>query len=557
MRRLDHVRQLLPLCQSGLGWSAVDQTPICAGCTATMQRVEAASMKQRQGTPLLQSAGGPASFRASFHTTTALHSQAQTAAAVEDTSARASDVEAANTPPPTEDDAFLQQAQRVTEGPLATYAKGRLDGLYRKDERQEAAMMALQRLYDELQAVTPKERRRPSGLTMVDNIDNASKGRTAWWQGLSKFIGGSPEAAPQAPRLRGLYMYGGVGVGKTMLMDVFAHASPPEFKVLRSHFHDFMLEVHAQLRVYSSHQDPLAQVACNIVRSTKVLCLDEFFVTDVADAAMLNRLFGHMWDRGLVLVATSNRSPDALYEGGLQRNLFLPFIARLKKETVVHDMASPTDYRKLAHHRRGLYFTPVDFPDPSEELERRFSEMTASHTVAPARIQVMMGRYLDIPQAGGPVARFDFDTLCGRPVAAADYIALVGSYHTLMLSGVPIFNAANRSPAYRFQTLIDVLYEHRVRLFCSAEGQPWELFDNVVTQTEGRIRRHTEGDEDLVIDDNLGFAKERSISRLTEMQSLEYLTAHAELHAPELLLALQEAAALERSSKRNQPRRKN
>lgn len=288
-----------------------------------------------------------------------------------------------------------------------------------------------------------------------------------------------------------------------------------------------MLDTHTSLRRHQSTADPLALVADDIASTTRVLCLDEFFVTDVADAMILHRLFARLWDRGMVLVATSNRHPDALYEGGLQRDLFLPFIRRLKEECVVHDMASPTDYRQLAHHRAGMYFLG---PSGDEDLYERFMELANSNPVRPVEVEVAMGRHLLMPRvgektisqrnsstkmcmttpgkfaqwdhlhlrkfsrclaslhpiAGGCIAHFTFSELCDRPLGAADYIALANSKHSLAIAGIPKFTAANRTSAYRFVTLIDVLYEHRVRVLCSAEALPVDLFDNIMTHQEAK-----------------------------------------------------------------------
>ncbi|PRW45043.1 vacuolar -sorting-associated 33-like protein [Chlorella sorokiniana] len=445
-------------------------------------------------------------------------------------------------------DPFLLQVEPGAAGPLAAYSEGRLRGMYRKDERQELTITKIQRIYDELKERLGGERslRKGRGLTLVDAAPEPSGG--GWFSGL---FGGSKAreestAAAAAPAVQGLYMYGGVGVGKTMLMDLLVKEAPPYFQLERTHFHDFMIEVHQRLRHFASRPDPLAHVADEIVDQTRVLCLDEFFVTDVADAMILHRLFGRLWDRGLVLVATSNRHPDALYEGGLQRNLFMPFIHRLKDQCVVHDMESKTDYRKLAHHHRGLYFVT---PSREEDLYERFMELTNNQPVRKQYVDVAMGRQLELPRAGGCIALFTFEELCNRPLGAADYIALANAKHTLALSGVPIFNATNRQAAYRFVTLVDVLYEHRVRFLCSAEAMPFELFENIQTNQEAREARgatgaaHSYADSggaSEVVDDNLGFAKDRTISRLTEMQSEEYLRAHAKAHAPELLLALGE-----------------
>ncbi|CAL5221501.1 g3705 [Coccomyxa viridis] len=435
-----------------------------------------------------------------------------------------------------ERDDFLDSITQ-TEGPIALYKQNRLSGRYRRDPRQEKTILALQELYDQLRSgIRP---RRPSGLTITDHVGPTKK-RAHWWQGL---LGGSESERPKAPR--GLYMYGGVGTGKTMLMDLFAESAPPEFQLRRTTFHDFMLDVHSRLHRMERTSDPLTLVAAQLVSEFKVLCLDEFFVTDVADATMLNRLFSQMWERGLVFIATSNRAPDGLYEKGLQRDLFVPFIERLQRETVVHDISSKVDYRRLAQHRRGLFYTRHDFEDPDAEVEAQFRALAdACHeAVGPTEIKVMMGRKLPIPQACGGICMFSFMDLCGKPVAAADYIALCAHFHTLVLKGVPIFKGSNRQEGYRFLTLVDVLYEHNIRLFCSSEGLPFELFQHIMTRSQANEPKVMQGaHDDDIIDDNLGFSKERCISRLTEMQSFEYLIEHARQHSPQLMLALEQAS---------------
>lgn len=433
-------------------------------------------------------------------------------------------------------------------GPLLAYTQGREEGLLRPDPLQEATIQQLQRLYEDLVAAIPAPagRRGASGLTLVDAAGPgpgaaAEEGRRPWWTTLFGSLGTDLEASAGEgePAVQGLYMHGGVGCGKTMLMDLFAACAPPHFKLLRTHFHDFMLDVHGRLRAQAGAPDPLARVADEVAAAAHVLCLDELFVTDVADAMILHRLFGRLWDRGVVLVATSNRRPDALYEGGLQRALFMPFIERLKSACVIHDMVSPTDYRRLAQHRSGLYFVSRE---REAELEGRFLELANHQPVGPQEVEVAMGRRLRLPRVGGCITAFTFDELCGRPRGAADYIALANAKHTVALSGVPVFTAANRTAAYRFVTLIDVLYEHRVRLLCSAEAAPAQLFAHVLTNEEAKKTESSgpPGGGDAVVDDNLGFSKDRTVSRLTEMQSREYLRAHAERHAPELLYALEE-----------------
>eukprot|EP01024_Parvocaulis_polyphysoides_P012761 TRINITY_DN14745_c0_g1_i1.p1 TRINITY_DN14745_c0_g1~~TRINITY_DN14745_c0_g1_i1.p1 ORF type:complete len:366 (+),score=35.10 TRINITY_DN14745_c0_g1_i1:96-1100(+) len=324
-----------------------------------------------------------------------------------------------------------------------------------------------------------------------------------------------------------------------MLMDMFARGlvATGKVRVSRMHFHDFMISIHQKLRTYQGQKDPLCMVADEILQECSVLCLDELFVTDVADAMILNRLFGKLWNGGLVVVATSNRHPDSLYEGGLQRELFLPFIENLKNQCVVHDMASSTDHRQLAQQQRGSFFIGQD---SLTELRQRFSFITDNQPTYQDTVEVVMGRQLNVPRAIDQCCYFDFSEICDQPLSAADYIALADKFHTVAVSNIPIFKPQHRSSAYRFVALIDVLYERRIRLLCSAEGDHEELL-KYVTTSKDQHAIDVEDVTDLLVDNNLGFAKNRTVSRLGEMQSVEYAIEHAERHEPQLLMALKEA----------------
>uniref|UniRef100_A0A061RPQ1 Lactation elevated protein 1-like n=1 Tax=Tetraselmis sp. GSL018 TaxID=582737 RepID=A0A061RPQ1_9CHLO len=419
-------------------------------------------------------------------------------------------------------------------GPMALYQQQIQEGACRPDPRQEETMRMLQSLYEDLYKAYHKQRK--SGLTIVGTA-SVEKPRT-WWSGLlGSSSGDAAEAPPKAPR--GVYMFGGVGCGKTMMMDLLAHSAPPEFRTRRTHFHDFMLDVHSRLRNVQKSEDPLVKVADSIASETFLLCLDEFFVTDVADAMILARLFGRLWAKGVVLVATSNRHPDDLYKNGLQRSLFLPFIAELKEACHVHDLASPVDYRRLAKSQRGTYFIG---PSASAELAQRLDELLIGGVRRDVRVEVQMGRQITVPEVLGCVAKFPFRALCEEAVGAADYIALCGAFHTIAVDGLPVITNANRSPAYRFVTFIDVAYEQRCRVLVAAEAKVADVFKNVYGHAEARQALRDGGvtEEELVVDDNLGFTKDRTVSRLIEMQTDEYLEQHAQQRAPQLLMALHE-----------------
>ena len=216
-------------------------------------------------------------------------------------------------------------------------------------------------------------------------------------------------------------------------------------------------------------------------------------MNDIADATILHRLFGAMWSQGITLVATSNRHPDSLYEGGLQRQLFLPFIEMIKKKCVIHNMDSAVDYRKLAHHTSGVYFTSRN---REQELYSRFMELTNKQPLGPMTIEVDMGRHLTIAKTGGCIAYSTFSELCEQPLGAADYMALCRAKHSLALAGVPVFAPATKTSAYRFVTLIDILYENKIRLLCSAEGTPVDIFANIRTYEESK--RSQESQDNLV-----------------------------------------------------------
>ncbi|MEM9123023.1 MAG: cell division protein ZapE [Pseudomonadota bacterium] len=316
---------------------------------------------------------------------------------------------------------------------------------------------------------------------------------------------------------RGVYLYGDVGRGKSMLMDLFFRHATIERKE-RVHFHDFMLRIHAALerwrqlkpaeRAKSPHwdkdmgDDPIPPVAREVADRAWLLCFDEFQVTDVADAMILGRLFEQFFALGLVVVATSNRHPDALYENGLNRQLFLPFIALLKDRLDVVALNSPTDYRLDRLKGVPVYHYPLT-EEAASALDDAFLQLTDCKTGTPDELTVQ-GRTLKVPEAAKGVARFAFADLCEKPLGAADYLALAEAFHTLILAGIPQMDRHRRNEAKRFVTLIDALYEGHVRLVASAAAPPEALYEA--------------GDG--------AFEFQRTVSRLMEMQSETYLTQH-------------------------------
>ena len=315
---------------------------------------------------------------------------------------------------------------------------------------------------------------------------------------------------PAHQPVRGLYIHGEVGRGKTMLMDMFFELTPARRK-RRAHFNDFMADVHDRIQKHREklkrgevkETDPIPPVARALAEEAWVLCFDEFTVTDIADAMVLSRLFSALFDEGVVLVATSNVAPRDLYRDGLNRGLFEPFIGILERHARVLNLDGPTDHRRRRLDRMQVYITPLG-EAADRQMDEAWSAATAGRAVHEDRI-ALKGREIVVPRAAGSAARFDFAQLCGAALAARDYLALVARYDTLFLDHIPVMGQDRRNEAKRFILLVDTLYDNRVRLVASAEAAPEALY----TGTVGTER----------------FEFARTASRLTEMQSREWLDA--------------------------------
>ncbi len=346
------------------------------------------------------------------------------------------------------------------------------------DAAQDEAAILLQELQEALDDYHPK------------NLSGLSAAVTRWRGGKS-------------PVPKGVYMHGGVGRGKSMLMDLFFQTTPTPQKK-RVHFHAFMQDVHHRLHIMRKQKpdlaDPLKPLAEDLAREAWLLCFDEFLVQDIADAMILSRLFGALFDCGVVVVATSNVAPKDLYKNGLQRERFLPFIPVLEQHMRVLEFSGGTDYRTQKLLQIDRYNTPLG-QKADAALLLAFHTLTDHEAAHPVVLSVK-GHDMTVPRAAKGVAFCSFADLCEKNYGAGDYLELARNFHTLILSGIPKLSVIDRNAVKRFITLIDVLYDNKIKLICSADAPILELYQG----------------------SDHGFEFQRTESRLLEMQSGDYLT---------------------------------
>lgn len=355
--------------------------------------------------------------------------------------------------------------------PLERYQQDLKREDFTADQAQLQAVNRLQRVYDDLMT---RHKRNERGSNFLRRMS---------------FRNSEP--------VQGLYMWGGVGRGKTYLMDVFYDSLPFDNKI-RTHFHRFMRDVHHELTALSGEKNPLKLVAANIAKKAQVICFDEFFVSDISDAMILAGLFEELFRREIVLIATSNIEPDGLYKDGLQRARFLPAIAMLKQRSEVLNVDGGTDYRLRALEQAELYHSPLD-DTAHESLAASFLSLAPDEIEYDTKIEIE-GRYIDVHALGDDIVWFEFEAICDGPRSQHDYIEIAKEYHAVLVANVPVFTSKD-DQARRFINLVDEFYDRRVKLIVSAAAGIDSLYE------KGR----------------LSFEFERTQSRLLEMQSKDYL----------------------------------
>ncbi|XP_055596503.1 putative ATPase N2B [Uranotaenia lowii] len=409
-----------------------------------------------------------------------------------------------------------------SKGPVETLREKLVRKEIRPDAHQEKITGALQIVYDNIQGYEPPK---------------PASGLAKWFS----------SGARKADAPKGLYIYGSVGGGKTMLMDMFYDCCEVDRK-RRVHFNSFMTDVHKKVHEIKSKQvrdasnnkpqpfDPIKPVAEIITNDSWLICFDEFQVTDIADAMILKRLFTYLFDSGVIVVATSNRAPDDLYKNGLQRSNFVPFIGVLKSHCDVITLDSGVDYRTATLKGEGAHYFVKSKVDADAALDKVFKVLCSQENdMIRPKTFTHFGRNVSFAKTCGQVLDSTFEELCDRPIGASDYIQIAQYFHTVLIRDVPQLNLKLKSQTRRFITLIDTLYDNRVRIVVSSDMPYKQLFSNekptdIHTSDEHRMlmddlkitKDSGDASSNIFTGDEEAFAFERTVSRLAEMQTAEY-----------------------------------
>ncbi|KAI0340917.1 AFG1-like ATPase [Trametopsis cervina] len=423
----------------------------------------------------------------------------------------------------------LRRPKSAALTPLEQYHRLVESGALRADDHQTRIIKGLQRLHDDLATYDP-----PPIPSSTPSLSLLSR---LFSRGTAHTVAIPPESVP-----KGLYLYGDVGTGKTMLMDLFYNTLPAGIKRKRRvHFHSFMIDVHkriheAKKQLGLNGGDPIAPVARDLASDAYVLCFDEFQVTDIADAMILRQLFEKLLNYGVVCVMTSNRHPDDLYKNGIQRSSFVPCIELLKERFEVTDLDSGTDYRRIPRTLSHVYYDPIS-ADNRRELDKIWKAYTSDPSdpvVANRKLQTW-GRTLLVPESTSTAAKFQFMDLCGRPLSAADYLEITKNFGTIFVVDVPKMGLDKKDLARRFITFVDACYDSKVKLLALSEVPIFKVFADDPNAKEGEISAHMRsimddlglsgdvvGSSSMFTGEEELFAFARCCSRLVQMGSKEW-----------------------------------
>ncbi|KAG9028879.1 hypothetical protein FRB95_005929 [Tulasnella sp. JGI-2019a] len=457
--------------------------------------------------------------------------------------------------PSVRNDAQARHASTKAKGPsyptpMSKYQELIEKGTLRKDDYQEHIIEHIQRLHDQVANYHPPPVPPPpkvSNKSMFSKLFSSSSSTSE-----------IPVLVPPKDQIKGLYLYGTVGTGKTMLMDLFYDTLPPNVNQLglgkrRVHFHAFMIDVHKRIhklrtsRGWEGVEDPIAPVARDLAEEARILCFDEFQVTDIVDAMILRRLLECLLQHGVVSIMTSNRHPEDLYKNGIQRSSFLPCIDLIMDRFKVQDLNSATDYRKIPRALSKVYFDPIT-DEHRHELDKIFNTLAEDNPIIQNDTISVWGHDLPIPEStANGLARFSFGDLCDKPLGAADYIEITNKYHTIFITDIPKMGLGAKDKARRFITFIDACYESKTKLFVLSEVPIHQIFsdeepsgnkDRMVTDHMratmddlGLSSMADVGSSSIFSGEDEVFAFGRACSRLVQMGTRAWAESSGEHHA--------------------------